>query len=98
MGIAERLKLISSNKTMDHAIEIAEYLEQELKDAAEEGYTAFSINLENRDDAHILKDGEFLEHLGLLLEGCEVFIQKTEHRDIVFKRKYYKYKLIIRWA
>lgn len=97
MSFAEELKLKASDKVTDHAISFAEEIEQKLKDSAELGYRGFSIPLKDRDDAHILKNEKFIEDLKLLLEGCEVKIEKKEYTNLFFKNKYYETSLVINW-
>ena len=97
MNLAEKLNQERVDKINDYAISFAEDIELEIIQSAQKGYAAYSINLEGRDDAHIIKDPIFLKNLEVLLNGCAVEIRSNEYTNLLFKNKYYKYKLIISW-
>ncbi|RKD22565.1 hypothetical protein BEP19_09905 [Ammoniphilus oxalaticus] len=97
MSFATKLKIDRDNKIIDYAIEFAEKIEPLLIESAQKGYSARSIDLDKREDAHILKSPLFLENIELLLEGCKATIEKVEYTNWLYNNKYYKYKLLITW-
>lgn len=97
MNFAEELKQMEIKKTIQHAQEMALDLNTKLIESAEKGYTGYNISLEGRDDAHILKKDLFIKNLEANLEGCKVTLEKTEHTDLLFKRKFYKKFIQILW-
>lgn len=97
LSLADELQKERENKLIEHALEFAEKIEPTLRESASKGYTGFKISLEDRQDAHILKNSKFIEYLETLLDGCVVKIITDEHTDIFFKRKYYKSILYIGW-
>ena len=97
MNLAEKLNQERMEKINDYAISFVEDIELEIIQSAQKGYTAYSISLDGRDDAHIIKDPIFLKNLDVLLDGCTVEITSNEYTNLFFKNKYYKYKLIISW-
>lgn len=97
MNFAEELKMVRENKLEEYAIEFAEEINPKLLESAAEGFTGYEIKLEDREDAHILRNSEFRKHLELLLEGCEVRIDEKEFTNLLFKNKYYRSYLVISW-
>jgi hypothetical protein len=97
LSLMDELQNERENKLIAHAIEFVETIQPVLWVSARKGYTGQNISLEGREDAHILKNSLFLKNLKILLDGCVVDIQRDEYTDILFKRKYYKSKLVICW-
>lgn len=97
LSLADELKKERENKLFEHALEFVGNIELTLRKSASEGYTGFKISLEDRQDAHILKNSTFIEYLETLLDGCVVKIITDEHTDIFFNTKYYKSILYIGW-
>lgn len=97
MSFASALQEEKRKAIIEHAIQFAEEYEGKLIKAASEGFSSYRIDLSDREDGHILRNTDFTENVELLLDGCEVRIDKTEMTNIIFKNKYYKYFLIISW-
>lgn len=97
MGFLEELKQERLNKIKEHAKDFARQIKDDIVESAKDGYTGYNINLENREDAHILSSAEFLEELEGLLEGCKVSIKTDEYKHSFLNTKYYKHKLNISW-
>lgn len=98
MNFAKELKELREDSLADYAIEFVENIKPKLIESAADGYNGFEVKLEDREDAHILRNSEFRENLELLLEGCKVRIDSKEFTNILFKNKYHKYYLVISWA
>lgn len=97
MNFAEELKMVRENKLEEYAIEFAEKINPKLLASAAKGFTGYEIKLEDLEDAHMLRNSEFLKHLELLLEGCKVRIDEKEFTNLLFKNKYYRSYLVICW-
>lgn len=97
MDFKDMLNKEKEEKIINYALEFAENITPKLIESAQQGYTGYNIDLENRNDTHILKNTEFIKNLELLLDGCKVEIKKDEFTNILFKTKFYKSKLIISW-
>lgn len=98
MSFAEELKNVQGNKLIEYAIEFAEEINPKLLESAEKGFTGYEIELEKREDAHMLRNSEFRKNLELLLEGCEVRIAKKEFTNLLLNKEFYKSYLVISWA
>lgn len=97
MNLKEKLNAEQDNKMKKHAAEFAGEIEPELLQSAKKGYSGFSIPLEDREDAHILRNEVFQKYLGEMLEGCSVEIETTEYTYAITNRAFFKYKLVISW-
>ena len=97
MSFSKTLKKESEQKACEYAKEFAEEIKPKLIDSAKKGYTGYTIDLENRDDIHILKSTSFINELKLLLDGCNVEIKKAEYKNTLINYKFTKEKLNITW-
>lgn len=97
MNLKSKLNAEKNTKIENHALEFAVYIEPLLIESAQKGFSAFSIDLEDREDVHILRSDLFLKHLNRLLEGCKTEIEETERINLIFKNKYYTRKLVFSW-
>lgn len=92
-----QLNAVKNNKIESYALCFAEDIQPRLIESAAKGYSGFTIDLQDREDSHLLKNPLFLEFLNELLDGCAVKIKTTEHVNILFKNKYLKHHLSISW-
>lgn len=97
MKFAEELRRIRENKLENYALELAEEVKSILVAAALEGQNSLLLELEGREDKHMLIDGEFREKFEMLLEGCKVSIETKEYTNLLFKNKYKKHYLLMSW-
>lgn len=97
MDFKARLNSEKNNKIESYAFDFAENIEPRLIESAQKGYSGFTIDLQDRDDSHLIKNPLFLDHLNELLDGCSVEIKTTEHVNILFKNKYTRHHLSISW-
>lgn len=97
MKFVEELQQSETKKTVADAIAFAQEIKPRLIESAEKGFTAYRIDLNGRENSHLLVNDLFVQTLQEQLDGCKVKINTENYTHLLFKTEHSKKFLHISW-